>query len=175
MFFVTNFPFKLFSSIYPFPYLLASAVSNFANLAGSIFSSFLTAKYGIRPLLVGSSFVMALCMACLSVYYYFDMCPSYYFMCFFPFIIVLMFYMSLALGIGTIFFVIIGEKLPIKKRSLTMPLITVTMELLEAAQNFFLPLLISYMDTYGYGLTVVFGGHALANIASVIVVFLWFH
>ena len=45
------------------------------------------------------------------------------------------------------------------------------MEIMEAAQNFILSLLIFYMDPYG--LTVVFGGHALANVASVLVAFVW--
>eukprot|EP00090_Calanus_glacialis_P008071 TRINITY_DN16416_c0_g1_i1.p1 TRINITY_DN16416_c0_g1~~TRINITY_DN16416_c0_g1_i1.p1 ORF type:complete len:486 (+),score=63.16 TRINITY_DN16416_c0_g1_i1:32-1489(+) len=168
---ITNFPSKLFTSTYPFKPLLAMSVSLFSNLIGSIISSFLTDKFGVGIILMVSSSGMAFCMSCLSVYYNFDMCSTYSLMCYFPLIVTIIFFISLSIGIGTIFIVIIGEKLPLKKRSLTMPLIMVTMEILEAVQNFILPLLISYMNTYG--LTVIFGGHAVANMASVLVAFLW--
>jgi len=168
---ITNFPSKLFPSSYPYTPLLAISISLLSNLIGSIFSSFLTDKFGIGIILMASSSLMALCMACLSVYYHFDMCSSYHLMCYFPLVTVNIFFISLAIGIGTIFIVIIGEKLPLKKRSLTMPMIMVTMEIIEAVQTYTLPLLISFMDTHG--LTVVFGGHALANLASVLIAFLW--
>ena len=168
---ITNFPYIIFSATYPYKYLLATSISLFGNLIGSIFSSFLTDKFGISVILMVTSSIMSVCMTCLSVYYYFDMCSSNSLLCYFPLIIVIIFFISLAIGIGTIFIVIIGEKLPIKKISLTMPVIMVTMELLEAAQNFLLPLLISSIGRYG--LPVVFGGHAVANIVSVLVAFIW--
>ena len=169
---ITNFPSKLFTPAYPYKPLIAMSLSLLSNLIGSMFSSFLTNKFGLRMVLMFSSTMMALCMSCLSIFYHFNMCTANnYLMCYFPLIIIIIFFVSLAIGIGTIFIVIIGEKLPLKKRSLTMPVIMVTMEILEAVQNFILPLLISYFDKIG--LTVIFGGHAVANLASVLVAFLW--
>ena len=46
------------------------------------------------------------------------------------------------------------------------------MEIWEAAQNYGFPLFISTLGREGR--TVVFGGHAVANLVPVFVVFFWF-
>jgi len=169
---ITNFPSKLFTAAYPYKPLLAMSLSLFSNLLGSIISSFLTNKFGIRIILMLSSTMMALCMCGLSIFYYFDLCfVDQSLMYYFPLLIVIVFFIFLSIGIGTIFIVIIGEKLPMKKRSMTMPVIMVTMEILEAIQNFLLPLIISYLDNLG--LPIIFCVHAVANLVSVVVAFLW--
>ena len=82
-----------------------------------------------------------------------------------------MFYFSLALGIGSVFVTIIGEKLPLRKRNLTMPAILVAMEICEAAQNFLLPLLVTQFGVAALALLFIMYG--VSNLCSAFVAHIW--
>ena len=168
---LTNFPNKLFTPNYPYNPLVATSAALFCNLIGSIISSILTRKFGLKTILIVSSGFMALCMALLSIFYNFSMVNVHNFMFYFPLIICILFFLCLSIGVGTIFIVILGEKSPLQKRSITMLMILVTMEIFEALQNFLAPIVINYLQTSG--LTLMFGLHAVINIGLGIISYIF--
>lgn len=170
---LTNFPEKLYESDLPYRPLVATSLALVSNLIGSIVSSFMTNLISIRITLVLSSILMSFCMGAMGVFHSNDdiSCDENSYQCYIPLVIVLAFFVSLSIGIGTIFVVIIGEKLPLKRRALTVPFIMVTMEVCEAFQIFFLPKLIEHFDEDG-----LLGGFitfAAVNFLSAILSFFW--
>ena len=108
----------------------------------------------------------------LMFFYFYAICVKNSFICYLPLGLIAIFFVSLGAGIGTIFNVILGEKLPAKSRTLTIPAIMVVMELWDAVQNFaFNPLQTVLGENF---LPVLFAFHSVTNALTLLVIVLFY-
>ena len=168
---IINFPSKLITSDYPYNAVTVLSVSLGVKLLGSIVSSFVTLRFGMKLPLLLSFVVMAVSMFVFSAYYGLSLCSAGSAWCFLPAANIVTFYFAFAIGIGSLLPTIIGERLPLRQRIVTLPAILVSQEAVTAAQNGLVPLLLDQFDNFAlFPLFTLFG---LSNTVAFIVAAAW--
>ena len=168
---IINFPSKLITSDYPYNAVTVLSISLGVKLLGSIVSSFVTLRFGMKLPLLLSSMVMAVSMFVFSAYYGLSLCSAGSAWCFLPAVNIVIFYFAFAIGIGSLLPTIIGERLPLRQRILTMPAILVSQEAVTAAQNGLVPLLLDQFNNFA--LVPLFTVFGLSNTVAFIVAAAW--
>ena len=168
---IINYPSKLITSVYPYEAVTILSISLGIKLFGSVVSSVVTTKLGMKLPLMVSSALMAVSMLVFSVYYSFYPCTEGSTWCFLPAVNIMFFYFCFSLGIDSLFHTIVGARLPLRKRILTIPAVHVSREVLTAAQNALVPVLV---DQFGHwALAALFAVFGVINTITVIVALLW--
>ena len=81
---IDNYPSKLITNIYPYQAITVLSISLGVNLFGSFVSSFVTTNFGMKPLLLASTALTAICMFVFTVFYSFNPCSSGSAWCYVP-------------------------------------------------------------------------------------------